>query len=185
MRWDMRLLSSTTLAVLAAAVLAATPITAQTTAPSTAPAEIVIPTAPSNTPDNLSEALRNIEQAPDPSAAIDAYAKGVAIDTNGLAVESAFLRKMVSFDLPEMAEAQARDLTRRDPLNGLAWGVQAHVSGRRGDMAAALGEVQVAARRSPDDPFVQRTAARLLAWYDTQPDLAKDVPATVRDGVTP
>jgi hypothetical protein len=110
-----------------------------------------------------------IAQASDPSAAVAAYAKALADEPNSnLAIESAYVRRMVDFGVPEMAEAQAQDLVLRDPNNGLAWATLAHANGRRDQTTAALGQIETAVERSPDDAFVQRTAGQLLAWYDTQ-----------------
>jgi len=124
------------------------------------------------TPDQ-SGPIAAIRQAPDPSSAIDAYAKASAADRNSVAAEEAYVEKMVSFGLPEMAEAQAQDLTRKDPNNGLAWAVMAYMDAKRNQTPAALTAIVAAAKRSPADPFVQRTAAELIAWYDVRGDKAK------------
>ena len=115
-----------------------------------------------------------ITQAPDPSAAIQAYARAAAAAPSDLSVEAAYLHRMVSFGLPEMADAQAVDLTRRVPADGEAWAVVAYMTTKRsqGGMGTALGlvDAQAAVQYAPDDPFVLRTAAQLVAWYDVRAD---------------
>src|SRR3954452_842620 len=138
-----------------------------------APAIVVTPaTAPALPPQ-----LAAIREARDPSAAINAYANAIT-QANGraediVAAEDALVRQMVSFGLPEMADTQAQDLVARDPKNGVAWAVAAHLAAKRGDPSAALSQVEVAAERSPDDPFVQRTAGQVLAWFDARADQSK------------
>src|SRR5258708_35463391 len=41
---------------------------------------------------------------------------------------------------------------------------------RKGDTTAALEGILIANRQAGDDPFVQRTAAQLLAYYDYKAD---------------
>lgn len=112
-----------------------------------------------------------------PSDAVEAYARGtsqLAPDSKDrIALEAAFVRRMIDLDVPELAEAQARDLTVRDAGNAQAWAVLAATSAQRGNSDAALGQIQTAARLNGDDPFVQLTAGQLLAWYDTHPDAPK------------
>ncbi len=126
-------------------------------------------TAPAAAND-LNSAIRNIEQAPDPSAAIDAFAQGTAIDQNAPALYETFVARMVDLGLPEMAFHQAETLTTLQPRNGLGWAVIAHVDARRGDMPAALSAITLAAQNAPSSLFVQRTAGELLAWYDLKAD---------------
>lgn len=170
------------LSAMMAAAVAGTPATllAQST---TAPAEPAIPSTQSSNPLNSSADLtQSIRTAPDPSTAVAAYAKAQAAAPNDGAAEEAYLRRMVDFGLPEMADAQALDLIKRDPANGLAWGVAAYVSAKQGQMDAAMSEIVSASRRTPDDPFIQRTAGQMLAWYDAQADKS-GIPEVTRQGL--
>src|SRR5881409_177389 len=72
-------------------------------------------------------AVQAIQQAPDPSAAVAAYANGIAADRRNSAIHAAYVARMVDFGLPEMASRQAQSLTTLEPRNGLAWAVVGHV----------------------------------------------------------
>jgi len=115
-------------------------------------------------------AIQAIQQAADPSAAIGAYANGLATDRNNPRIYEAYIGKMVELGLPEMAYHQAESLTGLESNNGLAWGVVAYVDARRGQMAEAVSAVVLAGQFAPDNAFVQRTAGELTAWYDLKAD---------------
>jgi hypothetical protein len=114
----------------------------------------------------LATYIRTVEQAPDPSAAIMAYANGYAIDRSSIKLEGAYVGRMVDFGLPEMAFHQARRLVSLDPTNGTAWGVLAYVNAKQAQMPDALFSMVQAVQWSPKSGFVHRTAGELLAWYD-------------------
>ena len=140
--------------------------------------------APASTPSPqpVSDQVKALADAKDPSAAIDAYATALAASPGDVAVPATYLRKMVEFGLPEMAEKQALDVSTRDPNNGLAWAVLAYMDARRDRTSDALTKIVTATSHGSDDPFVLRTAAQLVAWYDAR--AAKDtLPAVLRDSV--
>jgi hypothetical protein len=128
-------------------------------------------------------ALQAIQQAPDPSSAVAAYANGFAIDRNNPKLYEAYVARMVDLGLPEMAYHQAQTLTTLQANNGLAWGVVAYVDARRAQMPEAVSAINLAGQFAPDDKFVQHTAGELLAWYDLKADKAK-IPDNSRDGLT-
>jgi hypothetical protein len=101
-------------------------------------------------------------------------------------LEHAYLHKMIDFGLPEMAVSQASDLTARNPKDGEAWAVVAYMNAKRAQggpaTAAALVNIQLAVRYAPDSPFVIRTAAQLVAWYDVRADKSQ-VDAAARAAV--
>ena len=132
--------------------------------------------------DSAAGAIQAIQQASDPSAAIAAYANGIATDRNNPKIFEAYISKMVELGLPEMAFHQAESLTGMESNNGLAWGVIAYVDARRGQMPEGISAVVLAAQFSPDHPFVQRTAGELTAWYDLKADKTT-LPDTTKDGV--
>jgi hypothetical protein len=78
-----------------------------------------------------------------------------------------------------MAASQAADLNHAAPDNGLAWAVTSYVESRKGNFNPAIADLARAAQKVPDDPFVQRTAGQMLAWYDTQADRSQ-VPPDLR-----
>jgi hypothetical protein len=94
-------------------------------------------------------------------------------------VEQAYVKRLTALGLPEMAEAQARDLVKRRPDDGVAQAVVAYLDARKGDTAGALQGILIASRQAPSDPFVQRTAGQLIAYYDYKVDHTR-IDATVR-----
>ena len=133
--------------------------------------------------------LQAIQQAPDPSAAVAAYANGSAIARDDPRINEAYVARMVAFGLPEMAYHQAQMLVALQPKNGLAWGVVAYVDARRGQMTDAIMAINAAGQFAPDNPFVAHTAGELVAWYDlrsdktTLPENAKAGLAKLRDAL--
>ena len=113
--------------------------------------------------------LQSLRNAPDPSAVIDAYSRGIAIDPNSIPLHEAFIQRMIGFGLADMVYLQAQRLAELDSSNGLAWGVVAYVNALRGKMPLAVSAVILAVKDRPDDPFVQNIAGQLLAWYDQRP----------------
>jgi hypothetical protein len=122
------------------------------------------------TDETAAGAIQAIQQASDPSAAIAAYANGVATDRHNPRIYEAYVSKMVELGLPEMAFHQAESLTGMESNNGLAWGVIAYVDARRGQMSEAVSAVVLAGQFAPDNTFVQRTAGELTAWFDLKAD---------------
>src|SRR5207249_10035721 len=41
------------------------------------------------------------------------------------------------------------------------------------DVGAGAAQIKLALAAAPDDPFILRTAAQIVAWYDTQTDRSK------------
>ncbi len=138
--------------------------------------------------DRLDVQVQAIRDAPDPSAAIAAYARAVAVIGPEAAVPQSLLEtyvhRMVQFYMPEAAREQARILVNLDPDDGIAWGVLASVAARQGQMAEALADTVQAVSRMPDNRFVQETAGQVLAWYDLNrpavSDSLRDALAQVR-----
>src|SRR5690349_6507421 len=89
-------------------------------------------TQPTTTTDSrLAPYLQAIDQAPDPSSAIAAYARAFAVAPDNTRVQNALLRRMVDLRIPEMADAQAQEPIKREPGNGLAWAVNAYMNAMR------------------------------------------------------
>ncbi len=130
-----------------------------------------------------SAAIEAIHQAPDPSAAIAAYANGFAADRNNPKLYEAYVSRMVDLGLPEMAYHQAQTLTTLEANNGLAWGVVAYVNARRGQMPEAVSAMNLAGQFASDNKFVQHTAGEICAWYDIKADKTQ-IPEQTKAGLT-
>jgi hypothetical protein len=155
--------------------LGAIPAATQTVEPGqagTATPVIEIPTtAPQEPAVNLG--VQAIRSAEDPSTAINAFANAQGATPGNMDIVDAYVRKMVELNLPEMAEAQAKDLIKHDASNSLGWAVVAYMHGKRGQTSEALLEISTAAQRMPAEPFIARTAGQLVAWYDVRADRAQ------------
>ena len=86
---------------------------------------------------------------------------------------------MAEFGLPEMADQQAQDLLARAPDDAVAWAVTGYVAAKRNQMDAAATNLVSAAQLAPDDVFVQRTGAQIVAWADSRKDKTEVTPQTL------
>ncbi len=119
------------------------------------------------------QAIQAIQQASDPSAVVGAYANGVAAERNNPKLDEAYVSRMVDLGLPELAFHQAQTLTTLQSNNGLAWAVLAYVDARKGDMPEAISAINLAGQSAPNNPFLQRTAGEIVAWYDIKAEKSK------------
>lgn len=172
--------------LLAAAMAAPAPAEEATSQPATAApkptAQPVEKPAPSSTDAALAPLAEAIERAADPLAAIDAYARGYAIDPNSTVLHRAYLNRMLRAALPEMAYESARVLASADPGDALAWSVLAHKHVNRGQLSEAAADIVRAAAGLGDSAFGQKVAAEVLAQYDRlgeQPDWAAALRASL------
>lgn len=131
---------------------------------------------------SVKTAIEALRQAPDPSAAISAFANAYALDRDNPELYDAYVTRMVDLGLPEVAYHQAQTLTTLQSNNGLAWGVVAYVDARRGQLPEAISAINRAGQFAPDNTFVQHTAGELVAWYDFKADKAT-VPENARTGL--
>jgi uncharacterized membrane protein YgcG len=150
---------------IAALLLAGTAWAAEPAGPSTAPVDPA-PVAATPTTAPISPAIQAILAAPDPSSAIQAYARGVATEKNDVELEKAYVRHMVDLGAPEMADAQSRDLLKLGMADPLTMGVVAYNDAARGNAPAAVTNLKPALTLQPADPFLLRTAGQIVAWYD-------------------
>ena len=75
-----------------------------------------------------------------------------------------------------MAESQAEKLLETDFTDALSIAVVAAATAKKGDAAGAITKIVSAVSFDPAEPFVLRTAARILAWRDTRPGgMAEDL----------
>ncbi len=130
----------------------------------------------------VSAAIQAIQQAPDPSAVVAAYASALAFSPNDPSLHQAYVSRMVDMGLPEMAYHQAQTLTTLQPNNGLAWGVVAYVDARRGQMPDAVAAINLAGQFASTNKFVAHTAGEILAWYNLKADKSQ-IPENAKDGL--
>jgi hypothetical protein len=122
---------------------------------------------------SISTLTDNISNAKTPSDVIAAYAKATAAAGDGdVNLEQAFISRMVSLGAPELADAQAQDLSGRSD-SGLPWAVLAHNDAQKNQLDAAIANISQGVKASPSNEFVARTAGEIVAWYDAQPRDAK------------
>ena len=114
----------------------------------------------------IGRAVRAINRARGPRTAIRAYARGRKTDFDDPRLHRAHLRRMLDFGVPELAGAAAGRLIELDPDDGLARGVAGYIYARQGRPGEALGQLLAAADQLPEEPFILRTAANLIAWFD-------------------
>ena len=129
--------------------------------------------------DRLEMQIEAVRRAPNPSVAITAYGKALAVAPDSAELHSVYVRRMVDFGLPEFAIEQAELLADLEPDNGLAWAVIAFDHAQKGEMVDAVYAIERALQDLEDDPFVLSTAGQIIAWYDNQPADAA-VPDDVR-----
>ena len=120
-------------------------------------------------PDPVAKAIEAMRQAKDPSGVIAALVDGLEADGGDVRLHRAYLREMIAFGQPELADDMARRLVELDPNDGLGWSVIAYMAAERNQLPEAAGAMVRAVRHLPDNTFVVLTAARLLAWYDSRP----------------
>ncbi len=52
----------------------------------------------------------------------------------------------------------------------MAWGVIAYADVQRPNRVAAISAINLAGKYAPSNHFVERTAGKIAAWYDVNPD---------------
>lgn len=117
--------------------------------------------------------------ATDASTAVSAFATALAANKDNPAVYRAFVRKMVDLNQPLMASDQAQALTKLDARSGLGWSVAAYAAAGKDDYRTALAAILRGVEYLPNDPFVIRTAAQVMGWFDARYKYA-DLPREYR-----
>ena len=141
--------------------------------------ETALPPPPASQQGSSIEAvLKAVNDAPDPSATISAYSRGLAAFGKDPRLHEAYLNRLIQLEVPEIGIGAAQTLIGLNPDNGLGWAVIAYAYGRNWRMPDAITAIVLAADRLPHNDFVLRTAGSLLAWYDSQPN--PPVPDSVR-----
>jgi len=127
-------------------------------------------TSQSHPPASLSTLLDAIRAAPGPSQVISAYAHAVTHSSEQMLIDQAFVSRMVELGFPSLAEAQATSLIRHSSRDGLAWAVLAFANAQREQLQPAIMHIAQATDAMPHHPFVMRTAAQIVAWYEALSD---------------
>ncbi len=115
--------------------------------------------------------IQAIRDADYPSQAISAYARGCAVDRTQPEIHEAYMRRMLQFGLPRIAQYGARALVAMQDDNGMAWGVLGYMAGRKGDLADALSSMIRAAEGAPDNVGILHNSGQLFAWYENDPEV--------------
>lgn len=130
-------------------------------------------------PTTLDAAIHEVATAKDAVAANDAYSRGLVMAPDSMPLQQTYIRRMVDLGVPRAAYAAAQRLLVFAPGDGLAWAVSAYEIAAQGNMLTAIADISIAAHNAPGEPFVQRTAGQLLAWYDNAPRPSQDPEVTV------
>ena len=118
----------------------------------------------------LSPFLKVIRESDDARTVMRTYTRALAVSRDNAELHRAYVRRMLQFGLPQIAQHAARELVRLQLADGIAWGVLGYMHGRRGELADAFVATLQAAERIPYDPSIQNNAGQLVAWYDFEPD---------------
>jgi hypothetical protein len=111
--------------------------------------------------------VQAVRTAPDPSATIDAYARGVAAGAVPVVdLEQAYVRRMLDLGAPELADSQAHNLVNRGAADATARGVAAINDAIRGNAHGTIDNLKHGLAEWRDDVFLLRTAGQVVAWSD-------------------
>lgn len=117
--------------------------------------------------------IRVIRATNDPHEAMTSYARGCTADRTNIGLHDVYLRRMLTFGLPQIAQYPARVLVGLDPANGLAWGVVAHTEGKSNRMSKAFEAAMRAAELVEKNPSVLHNAGQMVAWQERSGESAK------------
>ena len=117
--------------------------------------------------------IRTIRDTKDPHEAKTAYARGCTADRSSIALHDIYMRKMLKFGLPQIAQYGARNLVGLDPANGLAWAVVSYGHGGGRKMNEAFSAGMKAAELIESNPSVAHNTGTLMAWQETSGESLK------------
>ena len=118
----------------------------------------------------LAPFLKVIRQADDARTVMRTYTRALAVDRDSVELHRSYMRRMLAFGLPQIAQHAARELLRLEKADGMAHGLLGYMDGRRGALVGALVATVRAAERTPDDPSVLNNLGQLVAWHDLEED---------------
>jgi len=134
---------------------------------------------------SMAELIESIKDAPDAASAGRDYAEALKIDAKNTELCEAYMRRMWHFDKYKIAYYPALQLTKKDPTNGLAWGIVGYYQAMRGNYLKALEPTLQAAKCMPDDAATMSNAGHLVAWYEKtkpQPKISKELKSLIEIG---
>jgi len=117
--------------------------------------------------------IRTIRDTKDPHEAKTAYARGCTADRSSIALHDIYMRKMLKFGLPQIAQYGARNLVGLDPANGLAWSVVSYGYGGSRRMNEAFASGMKAGELIEANPSVAHNLGVLMAWQETSGEALK------------
>ena len=129
-------------------------------------------------PAAIAEHIKTIRNTENPRKAMAAYAAGCSIGRADVALQEAYMRRMLRFGKPRIANHAARALLMGGD-NPLAWAVVGYNEAKRKRLAKALVANVMAAEKLTDNPSVMGNLGQLIAWREAQdkppilPDAAK------------
>jgi len=130
--------------------------------------------------EQLEGLIEAIDNAETPAHAVDAYAQAGRVRRGDLAVNQAYMKKMLGFGQIQSAVYAARWLLKHNEDDGVAWAVLAYFEVSRAHMPPAVDAAVRAAQQLPDDPGVMHNLGLLMAWYEAQDDPRGVAVETVR-----
>lgn len=117
--------------------------------------------------------IRTVRDTKDPHEAKTAYARGCTADRSSIALHDIYMRKMLKFGLPQIAQYGARNLVGLDPANGLAWSVVSYGSAGGRKMNEAFASGMKAGELIESNPSVAHNTGVLMAWQETSGESLK------------
>ncbi|MCK4277384.1 MAG: hypothetical protein KAX78_12770 [Phycisphaerae bacterium] len=133
----------------------------------------------------MAELIKSIKDAPDAASAGRDYAEAMKIDGKNTELCEAYMRRMWHFEKYRIAYYPALQLTKKDPTNGLAWGIVGYYQAMRGNYLKALEPTLQAAKCMPDDAATMSNAGSLVTWYDRskpQPKISPELKSLIELG---
>lgn len=134
---------------------------------------------------SMAELIKCIKDAPDAASAGRDYAEAMKIDGKNTELCEAYMRRMWHFDKYKIAYYPALQLTKKDPTNGLAWGIVGYYHAMRGNYLRALEPTLQAAKCMPDDAATMANAGSLVTWYGNtkpQPRISPELKSLIELG---
>lgn len=116
----------------------------------------------------LTEVISRAELVAD---AVSAYNAANAVERGNIAVNLAYMKKMLTFGKVDYAVYAARWVLSAEPDNALALSVIGYCDATSGDVESALPGIVRALEQLPDDESLLADAGQLLAWLDVQEEL--------------
>jgi tetratricopeptide (TPR) repeat protein len=122
--------------------------------------------SPPTVAQRLAPFIAMIKETDNPGDVMSAYARGTAIDANNVALNEAYIRKLLRMGLPQIAYFPALTLAKVDPNNGTALGVIGYNFAKKGDLDHAIPCIVTALDIDPCNPGLLHTGGQLVAMYD-------------------